>query len=120
MKTGYLTPPDADDVLMWWDKTQSTLEVFLSVMSEGGTINDKDVDNALRYLKVRKKKFNSIAHPARVNEIKKQLLASLSDLMQSLHYRQANNPYQAQLRLDMALAKLDAVRFHLIKFNITI
>lgn len=114
----YTTANNRQVVHEWWDKTQDHLALFLCVMTTGGHITNKELDNALKYISVRRDEFEQMPYPPVTEEIRIALLDTLNNLHQSLDYRKNNNLFHAQSRLDMAQANMDIVRLHLIQFGI--
>jgi hypothetical protein len=107
-----------DIVKAWWEHIQVQLKPFFEVMAEGGVIHKDELQAALNYLQTRSIEISQATYPEKVSEMRHQLLASVENLIHSLHYRSEGNAYQSQVRLDMAKMSLDALRFHLIQHNI--
>lgn len=105
---------------VWWEQTRSRLHLFFKVMTQGGAISDKEVEDALTYLTARLREFEDVTCPMVVAEIHGQLLQALRNMKQSLLYRVEHNDHQAQIRLERALSNIDALRFHLLQFNILV
>ncbi|MGJ3239275.1 MAG: hypothetical protein ACFE0Q_11260 [Anaerolineae bacterium] len=118
MTTRYRTNQSAVAVSRWWEDTQQRLQLFLDMMRDGGLIADKEINNALTYLTARIAEMTTYPYPPVASNIHAQLLECLHNIKQSLLYRRANNPYQAQTRLDLARVNMDTVRYHLLKFDI--
>ena len=113
MRTG-----SSNNIKNWWEATQEHVQLFLQVMTDSRAIQDNEVDDALHYINARIASFENSHYPENAGDIRQPLLDAMKHLCESLQYRQKDNNYQAQLRLDMAHASMDALRFRLIQSSI--
>lgn len=118
MFTRYKTATQNEVISTWWKHIAERLGLFLDLMSDGAVINDSEIHAALKYMQKRRRQLEEANHPPIVEHIISELIAAVTNMEQSLNYRIEGNHYQGQLRMDMAKANMDAVRFRLLEYGI--